>query len=339
MAGSSDVEKLQKVLEKIEKSDNPDKIKTLDFVKGLMARVQDPKFIKQKEYTSQIKKALEADDKDELCKLLGKETTMTTVVVNLVDKTSFVLDILCENTRVAKLILNCNFTKAKHFGKLFEFVSQSQSLNELQLCRSGVNCEIATSFAKYIESSQLQYLCLNDNNIGEVGGVELLGGLVQNKTLKLINFNGNNIGPLTCCSIATNLKSGTCVLRELILSDNPLGDEGVKEIMEGLAENSSLAMIGLMNVKCDDFTPVAEMLRKNTTLRSLYLNQNNINDETARVLLSAFEENKTLICLDLAHNNISKEIIVEIDKMMVRNRELCENLPSVRIPFEPAVSF
>ena len=79
-------------------------------------------------------------------------------------------------------------------------------------------------------------------------------------------------------------------------------------IIKGLKQNIiSILDIYNSNISPDQVKKLADALKTNKTLKSLYINDNKIGDEGAKAIALALENNKTLISLELIGNNIGDE--------------------------------
>lgn len=69
--------------------------------------------------------------------------------------------------------------------------------------------------------------------------------LLENKKLRVLDLNSNEIAFKGCEAIAKYLKSETCTLESLHLSNNKCSDFGAKAISQALAVNKSLIHIDM----------------------------------------------------------------------------------------------
>ena len=158
-----------------------------------------------------------------------------------------------------------------------------------QLLRHPIHCKI--------EKLYLRRCSLTSDGVGEV-----MSGLSDNHTLRVLKLSNNQIRSEGVVSIATMLKTnssleelylmdcsidssggvelGTALernktLRELWLSMNALGDDGVRGLIVGLENNSSLEALWLTDDKSLGEEGVSLLLKcveeKNTSLNELWL--------------------------------------------------------------------
>ena len=79
--------------------------------------------------------------------------------------------------------------------------------------------------------SNLIELSLGNNHIGDEGAMHLARSLVHNDTLKTLNLENNNIGPKGFTVLSKCLEHHNTALQWLVLSENPIGDEGARALL------------------------------------------------------------------------------------------------------------
>lgn len=99
-------------------------------------------------------------------------------------------------------------------------------------------------------------------------------------------------------------------VQQLDISDNPIGQLGIKAVAELLTPsfNPVQSLTELSLNKCDILDPagivLAKALRTNRTLRELFLSRNSLSDATAAAFGQTLQANGYLERLDLSWNNI-----------------------------------
>ena len=78
-------------------------------------------------------------------------------------------------------------------------------------------------------------------DIGDDGATALAEGMRGLQSLKSLVLFGNNITATGCCALMDN----NCPLTGLVLTHNPIGDEGARAVARRLEDNHSLRCIGL----------------------------------------------------------------------------------------------
>ena len=107
-------------------------------------------------------------------------------------------------------------------------------------------------------------------------------------------------------AIAEALKV-TASLTSLSLSQNPLGDEGVEVLAQGIKANKTLKTLDLSMPHMYSFqigprgaTAIADALSASASVTSLSLARNNLGDDGAEALSIGLKENKSIKMLDLS---------------------------------------
>ncbi|KAI7789327.1 putative NACHT, partial [Triplophysa rosa] len=152
-------------------------------------------------------------------------------------------------------------------------------LEKLRLWTSNITAEGCDSLASALKSNptQLTELDLCGNKVGN-SGVKLISAVLVNPlcNLRFLGLSQGNITDEGCIALSSALI--TSHLTHLILSINPLGDSGVKQLSAGL-ENADckLEILELMNCNITDegCTVLASALTSNPAhLRHLDLSKN-----------------------------------------------------------------
>ena len=96
------------------------------------------------------------------------------------------------------------------------------------------------------------------------------------------------------------------------------------QFVSDLFKISTLTSIGLEYNKIDDevIKCLSESLKTNSTLTSIDLGSNNIGDDGAEDIAEALKINNTLTSIDLLGNNISDTMIQTIDSLIEHNKDL-----------------
>eukprot|EP00899_Mesostigma_viride_P011620 jgi/Mesvir1/20459/Mv12352-RA.1 len=101
-------------------------------------------------------------------------------------------------------------------------------------------------------NTTLSHIDLSWNGIGN-SGAGLMGSiLAESKTLEVVALCGNGIGPAGAVALAEGLTANTGSLRVLLLHSNPLGAEGVSQILHAVHSKPNLQRIGLQETRLSD---------------------------------------------------------------------------------------
>ena len=164
-------------------------------------------------------------------------------------------------------------------------------------------------------------LDLGFNCIGDTGcGYLALHCIAGNTNLHSLCLAGNQIGPEGATAIATGIIHGT-VLRNLHLSANKIGPNGIKALSGAIAKNEAHINqmvtngnvdvntvrpmeglhLGSTAMTSDGFSAISVMVLLNSSLRSMSLCNNNLDDQDMLLLSEALNQNNKKIPLEILH--------------------------------------
>ena len=141
----------------------------------------------------------------------------------------------------------------------------------------------------------------------------------------------NDIHEDGAASIAKVLQSDFCVITSLILSNNPIGGQGLQLISEGLITNTSLVELNLSDcslvISEENGPVVTEMLIKNKTLKTLNMSYNKgimISQTSLSYIADGLIMNTSLVELNLSYCSlvISEENGPVVTEMLIKNKTL-----------------
>nr|AAP92144.1 leucine-rich repeat protein N5C [synthetic construct] len=179
-------------------------------------------------------------------------------------------------------------------------------LNDTDLTEAGVK-----DLASVLRSNpSLRELSLSTNKLGDAGVRLLLQGLLDPGTrLEKLYLEDNDLTEAGLKDLASVLRSNPS-LRELNLSDNKLGDAGVRLLLQGLLDpGTRLEELQLRNTDLTEagVEDLASVLRSNPSLRELSLSNNKLGDAGVRLLLQGLLDPGT-----------------RLEKLYLRNTDLTE---------------
>ncbi|XP_068007457.1 leucine-rich repeat-containing protein 45 isoform X1 [Melanerpes formicivorus] len=165
---------------------------------------------------------------------------------------------------------------------------------------------------------------LGDCGLSEEGVKLLLHGLCSNTTVKSLDLKGNNLRTVGAEALGKLLKQNKSI-RSLILEWNNLGvwEEGFSFFCQGLGANNVLQRLDLRNnqINHQGAGELAMALKQNASLQELDLRWNNIGLLGGRALLNCLHSNKTLKKLELAGNNVPSDILKAVEQAMDHNQD------------------
>ncbi|KAM9772460.1 NACHT, LRR and PYD domains-containing protein 3-like isoform 5-T5 [Syngnathus typhle] len=180
----------------------------------------------------------------------------------------------------------------------------------LDACKlSKKSCEALASVLS--SPCSLRALDLSRNHLGDDGLEALAAGLAKPQcTLQVLGLYGCKLSKKSCEALASVLSS-PCSLRELNLSDNDLGDDGLEALAAGLAKpKCALQVLKLRwcNLSKKSCEALASVLSSSCSLRKLDLSHNDLGDDGLEALAAGLAKPKcALQVLKLRGCNLSKK--------------------------------
>lgn len=157
---------------------------------------------------------------------------------------------------------------------------------------------------------------------------DILARLKLNNSVIRLSMAGCQIGPAIIHDIAEILAAEDNQIEFLNLSENDFGPHGVQYITDALNKNinSKLYELKLRNVGAGlpGAINIAEMLKINTTLTTLNLGSNQIQDEGVNLLITALQSNSNnnLTKLVLNNNDITDQGAIKLAEYLSTNPRL-----------------
>ncbi len=264
-------------------------------------------------------------------------------------------DALGHDRKVTALWLKRNPLKAAGMHPLAALLRANTTLQVLDLVNCGLLDDgldiILDAFTGPGANKTLRHLYLGTNGITDRSAPRIARFLAEDSALESFFLSCNRLGDDGVERIAEALAANT-TLQRLSLASNCVGPRGAAALAEALAHHPSITLLDLGFTKATvavgelgnfigdaGARSLAQMLRTNTTLRSLDLLHNYISQVGVNELRAALKVNHTLVHLQLTqfgrvHNEPGKE---ELRAAMQRNRarlspELQQQVDLVDLP-------
>ena len=198
------------------------------------------------------------------------------------------------STVLRKLNLTHNHLTAVSISRLFDSLSKNSTLEVLILDKNSLHGKGIASLVNLLwENSTLQHLSMNECELALEACDALSNGLDRNRSLTILHLARNNFKDTGTSALAQAFKSPTSRIQEIDLSDCRIRDEGA-------------AML-------------ADAMKTNHCISTVYLRDNIINDDPALAMISAARENKNLMKVELDRNPVSHKYLVELKRMTQNN--------------------
>ena len=251
-----------------------------------------------------------------------------------------VCDALAGDTRVTSLWLKRNPLRAAGVVPIARLLRANATLEVLDLVNCGLLDEgLATVLGALTgpgANKTLKHLYLGTNGITERSAPRIAEYLAGDCALESFFLSCNRLGDEGVEHIARGLAANRTIQR-VSLASNAVGPRGAAALAEALAEHPALTLLDLGFTKAtvavgelgnfigdEGARAMAQLLKTNTTLRSLDLLHNYISQIGVNHLREALKVNHTLVWLQLTqfgkvHNEPGKE---ELRAALERNRGL-----------------
>ena len=121
---------------------------------------------------------------------------------------------------------------------------RNSSLSELMMWGCDVGVDGADHIGKMLlHNKSITTIDLSDNNIKDDGVKMLLKHLITNTTLKHLDLQNNGITSIGAGHLSNLFTCNTCTINNIILRENPLGDEGVDLILQSITAPMELVRL------------------------------------------------------------------------------------------------
>ena len=182
----------------------------------------------------------------------------------------------------------CQDEGARHIANYITRFHNCTVLELLDCNLTPLGCEFLNrAFVPRI-GGRLQMVKLDHNPIGDEGMKMIATGLSMNPEIELLSLTYCEIGPEGADGIFDVIIYQQSKLVELALSGNPLGNDGIIKVFQGLMAAKTLSQVYLNDCQWDD------------------------SEEVLAAMKLAMTRNKTLGKYDLKHNSVSEEGVDEI---------------------------
>ena len=222
---------------------------------------------------------------------------------NLHCSANVILNTLTTITTLTVLGLNNNQISQEAGEALSSVIMHNTRLKELYFDSNNLGIEIMKVAKSLQHITTLRVLSLDNNNIPREACEELALGIKSNEQLEKLWLNDNNLH--SSAIVILNSLATITTLIVLVLNNNQIPQEAGEALASVILHNTRLEELYFDNNNLGiGMVKVAKALQYITTLKILYLNNNNIPQEACEELALAIESNKFLTKLSLSLNNL-----------------------------------
>ncbi|UJR12138.1 hypothetical protein I4U23_016315 [Adineta vaga] len=242
---------------------------------------------------------------------LNERLTKDVTILNLSktnltkEKMKIIAQILQTNSTLMELNLSYNSFGNFACSLLTQALQNNKNLRTLNL----YNTKLSSDAAQYLSTiltlnHHLQSLHLGVNTLSNLGMKYLFNDHIK---LQYLNISCNRINQHGCIYLAEFLEQNQ-TLKQLDIGGNPIEDNGIKILFNGLINNKTLIDLRMWHCQITNFQIISNLLKSHLTLKQLDLEGNQITDEYDQLLISLIQNNKTLEKLNMSHNRISDKL-------------------------------
>ena len=250
--------------------------------------------------------------------------------------------VLSNDPSLQQLFLDRSNINGHHFRSedLWNAFVENNHIERLSLRECNlVDEDIASMSLALSESTNITHIWLSFNNITSEGVEYLISMLETNETIVFLDLAGNmDIDPALgdelrailepredayIAALIERVQNNDPELTELNFNSMYLGGrDDVLQLFDVLAGNEHVQAVDLSRNEIDDdfISSISLALMENTTITNLNLADNVLSSEGAEYLFGMFDQNKTIMAMDLNGNDIDPAILEEINAILIERR-------------------
>jgi hypothetical protein len=251
-----------------------------------------------------------------LLQALGRRPTLTTLGLRECplgrDEARLLREALCNTPSLQSLILRDRTLESAELAELAPALCRNTSIKVLDLSENNLNDIESAETLRCILRSNKTITTLNlSRTLFEriVGAFDCIAeGLGSNSTLLNIDLSSCDLRDGSVSTLARNLAYRNTTLQKLNLKENSITSTGVGVLLETMEQNSNritdLDLEGNEDIGNEGASLLARSLGNNAlpNLTRLSLFRCGIGDDGFKALMSALEQNTSLLHLDLCFN-------------------------------------
>ena len=264
------------------------------------------------------------------------------------DGIEMIIEILQKNNKIEKLKLGDNDLTEESLIMISSFLKENKTMKTLDLSENLLMFEegIDSFCESLLYNNSLTNLNISGCNLDEEKFFKLFNSLKLNKNLKKLNISDNNLTDenlsflyqililnknLNSLNIAFNEYSSSGVshisnsltqnytLESLCIS---LDEKGILVLLDALKSNKNLRHFKICYENEQIHRHFSKIVEYNSSLTSLDLSKNNIDDDSFKLVCESLKTNKNISILDLSENLISEEAANCLFDVLKENKTL-----------------
>ena len=208
------------------------------------------------------------------------------------------------NISLQELNMSLNKITSEGAKMIGEAIKMNKILQKLDICSNSISDDGAAAISDGLKCNiSLQELNMSLNKITSEGAKMIGEAIKVNTTLQKLNIANNSISDDGAAAISDGLKCNIS-LQELDTSYNNITSKGAKMIAEAIKVNKTLQKLNIANSIYDyGADAISDGLKCNISLQELDMSYNNITSEGAKMIAEAIKVNTTLHTLYLSQYN------------------------------------
>ncbi|KAG7359873.1 leucine rich repeat LRR-containing protein [Nitzschia inconspicua] len=266
-----------------------------------------------------------------LAKALKDNTSIQVVILScfhLVDDGAYALaSVLGQNANIQKIQLR-DLRISREALTFFRHLTHMRQLTEFSLRHCQVCPTSAHLLKVLLQNKYLQEVRLVDTQFLNASLADVCQGLQASTSIRRLYIVNANIGSTVDeVKYLAKLLASNDTLKEMYLSENNMGDQGVIQLAEGLLGNQTLQVLDLRSngIGAEGAVAISAVLSQTRSLKRLSIAMNDIRDVGASALAEGLNHNGSVLEeLDLSENDIGEVGACSLANMLLTNTRLCD---------------
>ena len=187
------------------------------------------------------------------------------------------------------------------FGMMRPFFETNSSLVSLELvgCNNfaAKGCRLLSLALGNCASNSLKHVSLANCGLGDSQLVDVIAALDMHPRINILTLDGNIMGRNACMALLNLIQLSATELSVLELDGSTIGDEGMRLLAPALAESVTLKelYVSEVGISSKGLKALSAVLKNpNSKLERLYMQDNLIGNEEAKILATSLAGNRTL---------------------------------------------